>query len=765
MIKYLEAAKLTAAIKWLLYLTAFTPVIISSAFLFPYISARTVFFRLLLELALLMLILLAWFYRLQGQSKGGSNYLLIVFAAFVATNIISSVFSFSPLHAWFSDIERMWGIFTLLHLFIFYCLLRTFFSGKDWKIFFSVSLVVSLYVALYGIIQHYPDIFNIKVYQAGIGRIISTLGNPAYVAIYLIFNVFFAIFLWRRSNNFWLKWYYAAVIAIDLFAFNLAGIRGTTLGVLAAAVSVGLLYILLGSQKKYKTVVASILIIAPFILTYAFLYPEGKLAQSNAIIKRIATISLSGDTTETRLIGWRAAIKGFKEHPIFGVGMDNYNVIFNKYFDSNYYLYAASEPYFDRSHNVFLDVLVMNGAVGFIIFLGFPLCLIYYLRRGYREGKINLDELLIFTALAITYFVHLFFVFDDLNSYLFFVVMLAFIEYRYYREPLLIVSTERVSSSAVNLSGGAAVIIIIIIMYSLNIKVLQASHAVINAFSSGDDITSTTATFQQAIDYQIIPSRNIVTSYVSYLTQTAGNLPAITNDPQKKMALTTGIKNVLLALDREIKKDSANAFLYDRQAIINNIAYLLTNEPVYLQNSFEATRQAIALSPEHLHYYYTLVDTYIIAGRMPEAVQAALDALKINHEYATGYFYLAKAYTAAGEFDQALRVVKQLDQRGYFATNNVLFSYLANKFEENKEELKAVEVMEEAVKINPQDAASFARLIKLYLKVGQNDKAILAAQKLAAANASFAKDADYIIGKIQAGQVPELLQEIESKSN
>ena len=765
MIKYLKAEKLTAAVKWLLYLTAFTPLIISGAFLFPYISARTVFFRLLIEAALLVLILLIWLYRLRLPEKGGGNYIFVVFIAFVATNIISSFFSFSPLIAWFSDIERMWGVFTLLHLFMFYWLLRTFFTGKEWKIFFSISLIVSLYVAFYGIIQHYPDVFGIKVYQAGIGRIISTLGNPAYVAIYLIFNAFFALFLWSRSHSRLMKWYYAAVMAVDLFAFNLAGIRGTTLAVLAAAVVAGLVYIILGHKKSYKISIAALLIIAPLIFTYAFLHPEGKLAQSNPVLQRIATISLSGDTTETRLIGWRASLKGFLEHPIFGVGMDNYYVVFNKYFNSNYYLYAASEPYFDRSHNAFLDVLVMNGAVGFIVFLGFPIGIGYYLLRGYREDKINLDELLIFLALTITYFVHLFFVFDDLNSYLFFIILLAFVEYRYQREPLVTFGEQRAPRSLVNLSGGAAAIIIIIIIYSLNIKVLQASNAVIDAFSYRDDIMATTATFQKAIDYHIIPSRNIVTSYVSYLTEVAGNLPKVASDAQKKAALTEGIKNIIIALDKEIKKDRFNALLYDRLSIINNIAYLLTNDRAYLQNSFDAVREAIALSPEHLHYYYTLVDTYIIAGRMAEAIQTAGDALKINSEYATGYFYLAKAYTAAGQFDQALIVVKQLKPRGYFATNNVLFSYLANKFEENKEELKAIEVMAEATKVNPNDAQSLARLIKLYLKTGQNDKAIATAQKLPAANASFAKDADYIIGKIQAGQAQELLQEIASREN
>jgi len=765
MLKFLEADKLQTLAKWLLYATALTPIIVSGNFLFPYISVRTVFFRLVIEAACLVLVALAWLYRRQAPDKNLPNYLFIIFSVFIAANIISTFFSFSPLIAWFSDIERMWGVFTLLHLFMFYCLLRIFFSGKDWKIFFEISLAVSLYVSFYGIAQYYPDIFGIKVYQAGIDRIISTLGNSAYVAIYLVFNAFFAIFLWSRSQSRWLKMYYAAVAVIDLFAFNLAGTRGTMLGILAGMVIVGLFYIVLGKKQKCKIAIAAILIIVPLFFTYIFLHPDSKLTQSSFLLKRMADITLSGGTVETRFIGWRAAGKGFLEHPIFGVGMDNYYVVFNKYFNSNYYLYAASEPYFDRSHNAFLDVLVMNGAVGFIIFLGFPVSICFYLFKGYRGGKIELDELLIFLALAITYFVHLFFVFDDLNSYAFFVVMLAFIEYRYQREPIFIFSNERRKSAGIaSFSGIAAIIVLIIAAYNLNIKVLQASAATVNGLSYGDDMVNAEASFQKAINYNIIPSRNIVTSYLNYLTNIAGNLSAIMNDPQKKAFFTTSVKNAIAALDKEIKKDPDNPLLYDRQAIIDNVAYLLTYEPLYLQNSIEATHQAIALSKEHLHYYYTLIDTYIIAGQPKEAINTAFEVLKINNEYAMGYFYLAKAYTADGQLDQALKIVKQLYKRGYFSNNNTLFIYLANKFEENNEEVKAIEILQEAVRIYPQDTQSLVRLIGLYLQSNQLPEAITTAKELAAANESYAKDAAYIISKIQAGQIQELLQEIKNKS-
>jgi len=71
----------------------------------------------------------------------------------------------------------------------------SFFKGKEWRIFLNISLAIGLIVAFYGLAQYYPEVFKLNVFQAGKGRIISTLGNSAYVAIYMLFSMFFATFL------------------------------------------------------------------------------------------------------------------------------------------------------------------------------------------------------------------------------------------------------------------------------------------------------------------------------------------------------------------------------------------------------------------------------------------------------------------------------------------------------------------------------------------------------------------------------------------
>ena len=756
----LKSKNLILAGQYLLYAAAITPAVVIGNFLFPYISSRTIYFRTLIEIVLLLLLIIIIRNKAGLQIK--KNYFFILFFSFAITNIISSLFSFSPALAWFSDIERMWGVFTLIHLFVFYFLLRVFFSGREWKIFLNISIIVSLLAAGYGLAQYYPEIFKIDVFQAGKGRIISTLGNSAYVAIYMLFNIFFALFLFLKNNNNWLKFYYAGAIAVDFYAFTLANIRGASLGLLAGLATAILLYILLGENKKYKAGLAVILIAGLSVLLFAHFNPAGRIARSNPLLSRISSISLSDGTVETRFIGWRAAWKGFKEHPILGVGMDNYNTVFNKYFDANYYLYAPTEPYFDRSHNAILDVLVMNGLVGFIIFLGFPFFIAYYLVKGYKTEKIKLDEFLIFLSLTIAYFIHLVFVFDDLNSYIYFVVLIAFIEYRYHKDKILEIIEEekKISPNKAAIAAGA-IIIIIFAGYNFNIKVALACNKVIEAMRYGSDIKQAQEIFEEALAYNIVPSRNIVMSYINYVSELANNLPALSQNSDDFHSFKLALAQAGDALAKEIKKDPANALLYNRKALLNNLAFLTYREEKYIEAAVEAGGQAIELSREHLQYYYTLSDTYLISGQTKRAIETIERSLAINDKYRDGYYHLARVYLADGQSEKALETAKLFMQKDFIPPNTYFFERLAQNYEDNNDMAKTIEVMELAAAVHHDSTAVLSKLIKLYLKAGEGEKAIAAAAKLAELNESFASNLDYFTKMVRQGKGEELLKQTE----
>lgn len=89
---------------------------------------------------------------------------------------------------------------------------------------------------------------------------------------------------------------------------------------------------------------------------------------------------------QTRLLLWKQSIIAFKEKPIFGWGMENFNVPFEKHYNPYF------EVWYDRAHNIFFDYLVMTGILGLLSFAG--IFVVYY--RQFFKTRINADKELIY---------------------------------------------------------------------------------------------------------------------------------------------------------------------------------------------------------------------------------------------------------------------------------------------------------------------------------------------------------------------------------
>ncbi|MDP6769431.1 MAG: hypothetical protein QF704_01895, partial [Anaerolineales bacterium] len=131
--------KLIKISRILLYSIAVLPFVVWSGFTFPYVTIRTVIFRVIIEI----LVVLALFLYIRGRiqfSNLKNQYFFWIFLGLLVIESIAALFGESPVASFFSDLERMWGIFTVAHIFLFYVLLRIFFKKREWRIFFHVSL-------------------------------------------------------------------------------------------------------------------------------------------------------------------------------------------------------------------------------------------------------------------------------------------------------------------------------------------------------------------------------------------------------------------------------------------------------------------------------------------------------------------------------------------------------------------------------------------------------------------------------------------------
>jgi len=425
--------KIEKTIKILLFLAPCLALIFIKGFYFPFIITRTLYFRLLIELALsLYFLLLAMDFK---KYRPKLNLTFILLGVFLVINVIAAIFGLDFYKSWWSNFERMEGVIGLIYLAVYLFLLVTVFKAKrDWLINIRVILAASLLVSLYGLAQRFS---LLPVFEAGVDRISSTIGNAAFLAGFLLLAIGLGAYYYTVEENKKYRYFGLLVMAIDLVVLLLTSTRGAILGLLIGILAWSILTAIFGRGKLRKY---SSIILAIFIVTgIGFFFSRQFLANSPVEpLRRLATISFNDPTVSNRLAVWRMALDNFKERPWLGVGLENFNLVYNKYFTPK-----ITEDWFDRTHNVYLDQLATNGLIGLAAYLAIFVYLFVLLFRKRRE---DLPQFTILSSLFLAYGIHNFFVFDTINTSLVYFFLIGFLSFK---EPV----TNGVSQAEIDPAG------------------------------------------------------------------------------------------------------------------------------------------------------------------------------------------------------------------------------------------------------------------------------------------------------------------------
>lgn len=762
---------LQKAIKYILFATAFLPLVISDKFIYPFVAPRTGFFYFLIEAAF-VLFLVAYAQGYIKKQESGKNFAILAFGSFVLANIISAFFGASLQNSIFGTIERGWGVFTLTHILLFFFLVRVFFQRKDWLSYFKIIVWVSVLASVIGILQRFGATLGIGIFLAGEGRIITTLGNPIYVAIYLLFGIFFALYLLLQSKKESGKFgfIYLIPISINFFAFLLADTRGTYLGFLAGIFTAGLLYLFFGEKKKIKISIAFVAVTVIFLVGFSFLFSKSSLVQHAPILNRVSTISLSGASITTRFIGWSAAWYGFLDDPILGIGPENFNIVFNKYVTPEFYVYESSSPYFDRAHNNYLDTLASVGIVGFLAYLSFIFFVFYFIYKSYKDGKFGVYEMMLSSGIFIAYLIHQAFVFDDLNSLVLVVLFAAFLEFCAREKNIFIFDQTATSKDALQKTATFVLVLVVLwVGYQHNFKVVKSSKLANDAYlekvefeKSGD-----TEHFKRAADFysnaiilNSIKKKGIIFTYVDFINDSTGKYDLILKDKEADNAFKNSLDLLRKELGEELKLNEKDALTYIKFSSLNNAYFVVYGDRKYIEESVSLLQKAISLSEGRPQYYQLLSETYFIANDAEKSIETAKKALDMEPRYNKSYFILSRAYLLAGDPDKSLEYMKMADEKSYRPNQNTLKLLAKNLLDKNRIK-DALGVYEIYLKNYEEDAQVWSQTTVLYLETGDYEKAKSAAQKASEINPNLKQATEYIISEINKGNAKSLLDQLK----
>ncbi|MFH1255420.1 MAG: O-antigen ligase family protein [bacterium] len=590
----------------LLYAAAFLPLIFIQGFYFPFVITRTVFFRLLMQLGLsLYFLLLALNYK---KHKPRFSAAIVLVAIFFLVQLAAAIFGLDFYKSFWSDFERLEGVSSLIYLVIYLFLLQAFLKEKKYILFYvRLILISSVLVSLYGLAQK----FNIiHVFESGIGRVTSTIGNAAFLAGYLLLSAGLGIYYYFNETEKNYRYFALTAAVLNLATLLLTSTRGAILGLAAGALIFLCLNAIFLSGKARKN---SLIILFSIIIFFSGFYLfRANLANSKIeFIRRMATISTGDGSVSNRLFVWQMALKDFKLNPVLGIGMENFEFIYNKYYKPD-----ISENWFDRTHNVYLDQLVSAGILGLAVFLAILFYLFYSLFKIRREDYYKFAVL---SSMLAAYAIHNFFVFDTLNTSFLYFFLIFLASFKESFGDAVSAKNAKPDNKLFNKIFVVLIVANIFVFYKMVYLPLKINRAIyVGYYYVVADTFRSYENFKTALNYKL---GNV---------EAAVQLNKMDDIVSEQNDLSASIKEKYLALDKEKLKFASDNFpldiktkMYLGQLILNN--YENQSE---LDEAEKLILESQKLSPSRVEPYYLLYNLYSKKGEKQRAREVLEDLIK-----------------------------------------------------------------------------------------------------------------------------------------
>jgi O-antigen ligase len=465
-----------------IFIVPFIPLVVANSFFFPFITGKGFTFRIVVEIMFAAWVILAVISQAYRPQRSWIVWSLLGFLAIIG---LADALGVNPGKSFWSNFERMEGYITFLHLGAYFFIVSTVLKTQRlWNWFWSTTLVASLIMVLYGLLQLSGAI---TINQGGV-RLDGTFGNATYLAVYMLFSIFITTYLMVSGRYFLfipqVNTRKAKLIVglpvITLFFFILykTATRGAILGLIAGILVAAVFIVLFERRRPRLRKAALSMVIATVVIVVGFIaLKDTQFVRSSPVLSRFSSISLNDRTTLSRFILADMAVQGVKERPVLGWGQENFNYIFNKYYDPKLY---GQEQWFDRTHNVITDWLVAGGILGLLAYLSLYASVLWYIWKGsIQSSHFSVPEKSLLTGLLIAYFIHNLFVFDNLISYIMFFSVAAYVHFRATEEALEAAEHHRYVEN--RFIAPVAIVALLMVIYTVNIRPIQANTTLIKA--------------------------------------------------------------------------------------------------------------------------------------------------------------------------------------------------------------------------------------------------------------------------------------------
>ncbi|MEI8361100.1 MAG: O-antigen ligase family protein [bacterium] len=714
-----------------------TPFFVFNNLLFPYITSKQIPFNIIVEIMVVFWAVLLVKYPKYRLKK---NWITISMAAFFAALLVSALLGVDFNLSFWGDIERMLGVFHLLHFFLLYLIIITVFrTDLDWQILIMGLVGSATLEAIYAVA-------NVSVNNYG------TLGNSSYISGQMIFGIFFAIYLMYKHRN-WAAWLgYLGAIAFMFTAFANAGTRGAFVGLAFGLGLIAFLTAIYAANKKVKYTAFGFIGFVVVLTSLIFANKDAAWVNSNKFFLRVSQIDFASGTFQTRLYSWKAAGKDFPNHPFFGTGYGNFAISFDKYLDPKFFSFEAT--YFDHAHNNLVDIGSTTGLVGLITYLLMFVAMGYYLITLQKNKKIDRGSIAVIWGLIAAYFIQNIVLFDSFVTYFALMVLFGLV-YWYSNQDDGVEAKDQPTNNAEFVTWLVVGSLMLFITWQYNINTWKMLIKTIDgqiAMSQTGDLNNVISAYKEAYTYGSPLDRDSRTSLIQLMAQQSPSLSKMSKD--KAVAIIDYVENLNYLNLAYNPNDSFNlmmaAQLYNSFANYYGQSGDMAKYNSYLSKAETSIDRAIETNPARPTNYFFKAQLFMNRGKKDEAVQWLEKAVALNPDYPESSCQLGRVNLYLGKDKAAYKALNTcIDKNGVFNLQSDQMQQIAKHYYETKDYKRTAIIYEYQASVTPKDGRVWAALADIYRLDGNIDKAIASAIKAGEADPKLKSSADKFIENLR----------------
>ena len=210
----------------------------------------------------------------------------------------------------------------------------------------------------------------------------------------------------------------------------MTAVRGSVLGYAVGLTVFAFLWMIYKPSRIGKLAFKTLISAAVYLLFFSSLFNDSSIVKNSKYLSRITNLSLTAVTVQTRFWAWQAGLKGGGKSPNDASWAGDRRILISLFQKLNpkFFVGSGSETLFDRAHNMFVEILVTMGIIGFLAYINIFIALFASLRKLLKN-----DEFIVYGAglmsVTIAYIIHNSFIFDTSANLVVFFTIAGFISY------------------------------------------------------------------------------------------------------------------------------------------------------------------------------------------------------------------------------------------------------------------------------------------------------------------------------------------------